>query len=444
MKSPKKAEQNEQKLQAEKSTPDHGSRQAGGSNGSEPGGDIDAVTLLKNDHRAVEKLFEQFEREESNEGKRRIAEQVCSALIVHAMIEEEIFYGACREANIADDKLDESQVEHDGAKVLIADVITEGPDHEFYEAKVKVLAEYVKHHVAEEEEPENGILAKAESSSEMDLKELGQKLQIRKTELMQNGAEHGFDLPRMRSLHAHPQQWDNQKENRKMDRSMRTPDRDDRGRFVSDDEDDQGGRYARSERDDDRRRSRSRYEDDDDRRSSRGERGWSGDPEGHAEAARRGWESRRSDDDYDDRRYRSRDDDDYGRSRQGDRGWYGDSEGHAEAARRGWDERASSRSRRRDDDDDDRRSSRSREGRGGWFGDSRGHAEAARRGWDNPDHGPSGWYGDSEGHSEASRRGWDNPDHRPSGWFGDREGHSRAARERWDDEPRRRSRRERD
>lgn len=183
----------------------------------------------------------------------------------------------------------------------------------------------------------------------------------------------------------------------KMPRNM--PERDDQGRFVSDDDRGRGGddcrRYASSRRDDDYRRS-SRYDDDD---RGRGHGGWFGDSRGHAEAARRGWDERREDRDYDDRRrYSSREDDyDDRRSRYDDddrgRGWYGDSPGHAEAARRGWDERRDhdyddrrrySSSRR---DDDDRRSSRYEDddrGRGhrGWFGDPRGHAEAARRGWD--------------------------------------------------------------
>jgi len=128
----------------------------------------------------------------------------------------------------------------------------------------------------------------------------------------------------------------------------RDRERDDRGRFVSDD--DRGYRsrsdddYRRSDYDDDRRYSSSRYDDDDDRRSSGEGRGWFGDPRGHSEASRRGWEHR--DDRYsrsdDDRRYsrssRDDDDDDRGRGR-GHGGWFGDSRGHSEAARRGWEDR---------------------------------------------------------------------------------------------------------
>ena len=165
MKSPKNAEKSLSKSQAEKSTSDpKTSGQPGGANGGDHPDDVDAIQLLKNDHRTVERLFAQFEKEEAAEEKEQIAQQVCAALIVHAIIEEEIFYQACREANVAHEMLDEAQVEHDGAKVLIADVMTGSSDDKFYEAKVNVLAEYIKHHVAEEEQPENGILAKAESS----------------------------------------------------------------------------------------------------------------------------------------------------------------------------------------------------------------------------------------------------------------------------------------
>ena len=234
--------------------------------------------------------------------------------------------------------------------------------------------------------------------------------------------------------------------------SSSTPDRDERGRFVSDEDRDYSrgrrgglerdeygrfmseGRGSRGRDDDDERygrRSMSRSRDDDEYfRSSesrgRGRGGWFGDSEGHSEASRRGWDN----------------------PRHGESGWYGDPEGHSQASRRGWDN--------------------PRHGESGWFGDSEGHSEASRRGWDNPRHGESGWYGDPEGHSEASHRGWegrssasryrdderdyrssrggngnrsrhdDDDDRRSSrgrghgGWSGDSEGHSEAARRGWD------------
>ena len=94
--------------------------------------------------------------------------------------------------------------------------------------------------------------------------------------------------------------------------------------------------------------------------------------------------------------------------------------------------RPMSRSRGYEDDERYSRRDESR-GRSGWYGDPEGHSEASRRGWRNSEHGESGGHGDREGHSEASRRGWRNPEHGESGWFGDREGHSEAARRGWEE-----------
>src|SRR5882757_5838567 len=336
MKSPKKStEQN----------PSKASKAAANGNQENSNGDadaaatsMDAVTLIKNDHRKVEALFEQFESASSEDKKAEIAKQVCTELIIHATIEEELFYPACREAKVEDDMLDEAQVEHDGVKVLIREIMAESPNAEFYDAKVKVLSEYVKHHVAEEEEPNNGILAKAQAA-DVDMDALGQKLQARKAELMRKAESRGLGMPVPKTLHNQPrQQRGTQQEDSRMNRNTYA-DRDERGRFVSDDDDDRR-RYSRSERDDDDRRvsrsrdERGRFESDDDRRSSSrrrdgdedrrssgGGRGWFGDSEGHSQAAR---SRSRDDDDYDDRRRsRSRDDNDGG-SRG--RGWSGDSE----------------------------------------------------------------------------------------------------------------------
>ncbi|MEO8375616.1 MAG: hemerythrin domain-containing protein, partial [Sphingomonas bacterium] len=102
----------------------------------------DAIALLKADHRTVEDLFEQFEKASGDGRKQKIAEQICLELTVHAQIEEEIFYPAC-EGKIEEDLLKEAYVEHDGAKVLIAEIEAGGPDDEYYDAKVKVLSEQI-------------------------------------------------------------------------------------------------------------------------------------------------------------------------------------------------------------------------------------------------------------------------------------------------------------
>ena len=105
----------------------------------------DAIALLKADHRKVEDLFEQFEKA-SGDGEAELRTEICIELKIHAMIEEEIFYPAFR-GKIEDDVLDEAYVEHDGAKVLINDIEAGSPDDDFYDAKVTVLSEEIKHHV---------------------------------------------------------------------------------------------------------------------------------------------------------------------------------------------------------------------------------------------------------------------------------------------------------
>lgn len=93
--------------------------------------------------------------------KSELAHKICVELNVHAMLEEEIFYPACREKGVEDAALDAAQVEHDGAKLLIKELTTHSVRSPFYDAKVKVLSDYIKHHVEEEERAGDGIFAKA-------------------------------------------------------------------------------------------------------------------------------------------------------------------------------------------------------------------------------------------------------------------------------------------
>ena len=139
----------------------------------------DAIALLKNDHDEVETLFNKFERASS--GKQALAEQICNELKIHSMIEEEIFYPAL-EGRIEDDLLKEAFVEHDGAKVLINDIMAGGSDDAFYDAKVKVLSEEIMHHVKEEEKPSEGMFAQAREAG-VDLVALRDQLMSRKQEL---------------------------------------------------------------------------------------------------------------------------------------------------------------------------------------------------------------------------------------------------------------------
>lgn len=148
------------------------------------GGQIDAIALLKADHRQVEAWFGQFEKTRSADRKQLLAGKICSALKVHTEIEEEIFYPAFLAATRDTDMHHEAVVEHDGAKKLIAEIEAATPADDYYDAKVKVLSEMIKHHVKEEEQP-GGMFAEARKS-DMDLAQLGQQLKARKRELEGN------------------------------------------------------------------------------------------------------------------------------------------------------------------------------------------------------------------------------------------------------------------
>ena len=158
----------------------------------------DAIALLKADHRAVEELFEKFEKASGRERKRKLAEEICLELSVHAEIEEEIFYPAC-EGKVDDDLLKESYVEHDGAKVLIAEIMNGGPSDEYYDAKVKVLQEEIEHHVEEEEKRLEGLFAQARKA-DLDLDGLGQQLASRKAELAEQFKASGIPAPRLTTM----------------------------------------------------------------------------------------------------------------------------------------------------------------------------------------------------------------------------------------------------
>jgi hypothetical protein len=140
-----------------------------------------AISLLKKDHREVDAMFDEYEQLEGDREKLALFQQIALALKVHTRIEEEIFYPAER-GEVEDDLLDEAQVEHDGAKKLIAEIEGMKPSEPLYDAKVKVLGEYVKHHVKEEEQP-GGVFAQAKRGDE-DLDAMGKRLKARKEELM--------------------------------------------------------------------------------------------------------------------------------------------------------------------------------------------------------------------------------------------------------------------
>jgi Hemerythrin HHE cation binding domain len=166
-----------------------------------PNEKMDAVALLKADHRKVEALFEKFEQTDDPETKRSLATEICTELTVHATIEEEIFYPACSEA-VDEDLGDEAYVEHDSAKVLIAELSDGDPEDEFYDAKMTVLSEQIKHHVKEEEKPGEGFFAQAREGG-VDMDALGERLAARKEQLLADIRENGLPQPETRTFTGH-------------------------------------------------------------------------------------------------------------------------------------------------------------------------------------------------------------------------------------------------
>jgi len=161
----------------------------------------DAIALLKQDHRTVEELFAQFEKASGDGRKEKLAQQICLELSVHATIEEEIFYPAC-EGKVEEDLLKEAYVEHDGAKVLIAEIEAGSEQSDdFFDAKVKVLQEQIEHHVEEEEKRMEGLFSQARKAG-IDMEALGRQLAERKAELVANYKSAGVPKPELTTMAA--------------------------------------------------------------------------------------------------------------------------------------------------------------------------------------------------------------------------------------------------
>ena len=147
----------------------------------------DACDLLEADHKAVKKLFKEYEElagsraRNAAQMKKELALHICQELTVHAQIEEELFYPALREVLKDTDLLDEATVEHQSAKDLIAQIQGAGDADEMFDAKVKVLGEYIDHHVKEER---GELFPKARSARKLDLMAIREQLETRKEELM--------------------------------------------------------------------------------------------------------------------------------------------------------------------------------------------------------------------------------------------------------------------
>lgn len=150
----------------------------------------DAIALLKDQHRQVEDLFDQYQKARADDRKEKLAQQICMELKIHTMIEEEIFYPAF-EGKIDDDILDEARVEHDAAKVLVNDIDAGSAGDEFFDAKVTVLCEEIRHHVHEEEKRGDGMFAQCRKTS-VDLIELRDRMLERTRELKEMAKSQGL------------------------------------------------------------------------------------------------------------------------------------------------------------------------------------------------------------------------------------------------------------
>ena len=173
-----------------RSTSQSSARSSPRSRGAAASVPTDAIELLTEDHRTVDQLFEDYESmkdEGSDADKEMLVAQICSELEVHATIEEEIFYPAARGAIDEEDAdmLDEAEVEHEHIKMLVEELKTMAAAEELYDAKVKVLSEYVKHHVEEEE----GEIFPSIRDADLDVDALGLEMRERKEQMMGETSE---------------------------------------------------------------------------------------------------------------------------------------------------------------------------------------------------------------------------------------------------------------
>lgn len=162
---------------------------SGGSSGRKStarrnGSENEAIAQLTEDHARVRQMFEQYDslaESEADESERQeLASMICAELTAHATAEEEIFYPAAREALDETDLIDEAEVEHASAKDLIAQIQQSSPADELFDAKVKVLGEYINHHVEEEE----GEIFPKVRKAKLDTETLGEQIAARKAEIM--------------------------------------------------------------------------------------------------------------------------------------------------------------------------------------------------------------------------------------------------------------------
>lgn len=143
---------------------------------------IDAISVLTTEHKEVATMVEQDEGlgDRAKASKKKMADQICTALTWHATVEEGIFYPLLRpKSKEAADLLDDALAEHDDAKDLIAQLQESDPEDDLYHAKVKVLGEQIEHHVKEEE----GEMFPIAKKGGLDMVVLGDEMAMRKDEL---------------------------------------------------------------------------------------------------------------------------------------------------------------------------------------------------------------------------------------------------------------------
>ena len=394
-----------------------GSRSAGNDEtGEAKSGLSDTAELLKAQHLDLQATL--AKRSDVKADRAAIVKEFAAAWLPHSAVEQEILVPALKDAGIDEEKIVAIAIQKDIVNLLLADLLRDG-NREFGQAKLDALAKQFDALVDGADGEETGLFALV-SSAEKSIPGLNAQMKARYERLKSRFANMDESIGEAMVMLA-PQRLSvptSSQRNRReyeMNRYSNMRERDDHGRFMSDDDSGYSRGFRSSGRDRDEQGrfmsegggySRGRYEDDDDRRYSR-----SG-PERDENGRFMSEGGSRS---------RGRYDDDEGRYSQRSMGRERDDEGRfmsdnssSRGRFQGDDEHYGPRSlgsmgRGRDDEDRfTRRGGASEDrGHGGWYGDPEAHSEASRRAWDNPRHGESGWYGDSEGHSEASRRGWE-------------------------------------
>jgi hypothetical protein len=392
---PKDAEKPLREPQQQKS---EGQRPQAKENGAKEGASESAIIeLIQAQHEAMEAALAKRSHDSDIEA---VVHEFAKAWIPHDDVEIDMLYPALLSSGGAFDDFDQSVVRHDIINLLLRDLLAR-PDQNSGRAKLELLAaEYGALHSMEQTlgDVSHRIEAAGKSSPDL-IVAIKERIEDMKRRLERPGDNLGeaFNALAPRSLSIRSNRQQSRREN-DMQRTSNFRERNEQGRFLPEDDRGRGygreyrGRYQDEDRDERRARSRDdedeRYRSREDYAGGRGDGGWFGDPEGHREASRRGWQSER-----------------YGES-----GWYGDPQGHSDASRRGW--------------------PGGRHGESGWYGDADGHSQASRRGWDERE----GGYRRGNGGEYRSRGQYDDERHARGDWLGDSEGYpQQASRRGWDE-----------